>query len=428
MAPDHAIVTGRLVCYKISGRVTTHARPAGSQSLNVNISGDAVASRSRLYDDLRRSANERTEAVVQLASRICQVAAPTGAEYRRATFVAGEFRKRGYEPQIDAIGNVYARRGRAGGDVLMLAAHTDTVFPTTESIRVVRDNGFVRGAGIGDNSLGVAAMLATFDILDHLGFETPADVVAVANVGEEGLGNLRGIREAVRRYSGSIGAAIAIEGHNLGRVTNVAVGSRRWRLIVRGPGGHSWGAFGQPSAIHGIAQIVSRIAAIPVPKSPRTTFNVGLIEGGTSVNTIASEASAVIDMRSIDAGELDRLSDRVQAIVEQSLPRHLTGEIEVLGERPPGVIDRNHPLVLAARRSLNWLGLEATLEASSTDANIPLSMGIPAVCIGITRGGRGHTVDEYIQVPPISQGVAQLTRLVTDVTEMIAAGGLNGER
>lgn len=424
----HAIVTGRLDCYKISGRVSRHVRPAGSQSLNVNISGDAALSRTRLYDDLRRTAIERTEAVVQLTSQICQVAAPTGGEYRRATVVANEFRQRGYEPQIDAIGNVYARRGRGSGNVLMLAAHTDTVFPSTESIKVIRGNGLVRGAGIGDNSLGVAAMLAALDILDDLAIETPTDVVAVANVGEEGLGNLRGIREAVRRYSGSIGAAIAIEGHNLGRVTNVAVGSRRWRLIVRGPGGHSWGAFGQPSAIHGIAQIVSRIAEIEVPRSPRTTFNVGLIEGGTSVNTIASKSSAVIDMRSTDAVELERLADRVQAIVERSLPRHLTGDIEVLGERPAGVIDQNHPLVLAARRSLYWLGLEATLDASSTDANIPLSVGIPAICVGITRGGRGHTVDEYIQVSPIAQGVAQLTRLVVDVTEMIAAGGLNGAR
>lgn len=394
----------------------------------MNISGNAVTSRTRLYEDLRRSAAERTEAVVRLASQICQVAAPTGSEYRRATFVADEFRTRGYEPQIDVIGNVYARRGHAGGKLLMLAAHTDTVFPITDAIQVIRDNGFVRGAGIGDNSLGVAAMLATLDILDDSGITTAADVVAVANVGEEGLGNLRGIREAVRRYSGSIGAAIAIEGHNLGRVTNVAVGSRRWRLSVRGQGGHSWGAFGQPSAIHGLSQIVSRIAELDVPGSPRTTFNVGLIEGGTSVNTIASHASAVIDMRSIDARELERLADRVRAIVEQTLPRHLTGEIEVLGERPAGEIDRRHPLVTAARRSLDWLGLDATLDASSTDANIPLSLGIPAICIGITRGGRGHTIDEYIQVPPISHGVSQLARLVLDVTDMIAAGSLNGER
>jgi acetylornithine deacetylase/succinyl-diaminopimelate desuccinylase-like protein len=169
---------------------------------------------------------------------------------------------------------------------------------------------------------------------------------------------------------------------------------------------------------------VACIAQLKPPDEPRTTFNVGLIQGGTSVNTIAAEASCVLDLRSIDADALDRIDVQVRGILKRSIPDGLHCEIEVLGERPAGKLADDHPLVQSALATLRWLEIEGSCDASSTDANIPISRGFPAVCIGITRGGRGHSVDEYIQVAPIADGLAQLARLCLDVTDEIAGGTL----
>jgi acetylornithine deacetylase/succinyl-diaminopimelate desuccinylase-like protein len=263
-------------------------------------------------------------------------------------------------------------------------------------------------------------MLGTLDVLDRLAIETDADILVAATVGEEGLGNLRGIRAAVERYRDDIGAVIAVEGHNLGRVTHAGVGSTRWRVRVNGPGGHSWGAFGRPSAIHGLARIVSGIAEIEVPRNPKTTFNVGTIEGGTSVNTIAAEASALIDMRSIDPAALARLVDRVGEIASRAADDDLSVDIDVLGERPAGTCPRSHPLVSAAGAVLREVGFEPIYDASSTDANIPISLGIPAVCIGITHGGQGHTTSEFIEIAPVVSGLTQLSLLAVAAAQVVA--------
>ena len=369
---------------------------------------------------LRAAAAKRTEAVAELAQRICEIPAPTGNERERARLVASLWRERGYTPEIDAIGNVYIRRGkREHGPVLMLLAHTDTVFPQTTPISVERQGDILRGPGIGDNSVNVAAMIGALDILDELGRETAADIVAVADVGEEGLGNLLGARTAVERYREELGAVIAIDG-DLGRITHAAVGSKRWRITVRGPGGHSYGSFGTPSAIHGLGRIIAAIADLEVPQRPKTTFNVGIIEGGTSVNTIAPRATALLDLRSTDITALNRVADRVRAIVEQRAGRGMQTEIEILGERPAGERSQSDPLVRLAAEAITWLGMEPMYEASSTDANIPISLHIPAVCIGITQVERAHTLEEFLYVPPIGDGLAQLTRLCIEACTLIA--------
>ncbi len=373
------------------------------------------------FEQFRSIAHSRLEDVATLAQCICEVPAPTGDERQRAEFVASLWRERGYTPEIDDIANVYVRRGKRNtGPVLLLLAHIDTVFPTSTPISVIRDGNVMRGPSIGDNSLSVAAMISLFAMLDELGIETDVDVIAVANVGEEGLGNLRGARAAVERYRDSVGAVIAIDGR-LGVIVNTAVGSQRWRITVRGPGGHSFGSFGQPSAIHGLGKIIASIADLDVPKTPKTTFNVGLIEGGTSVNTIAPSASAIIDLRSTDVATLHQLAERVRAIVEQKAGQGLQTEIEVLGERPAGTRSSTDPLVQLAASALRWVGIEPTYAASSTDANIPISLNIPAVCVGVTYAGRAHTVEEYIQVPPIGDGVAQLLRLTVEACTMIGS-------
>ncbi|HEX6477937.1 MAG TPA: M20/M25/M40 family metallo-hydrolase [Ktedonobacteraceae bacterium] len=369
---------------------------------------------------LRNAAGKRTEAVAELARRICEVPAPTGSEWERAQLVDSLWRERGYSPEVDAVGNVYIRRGRReGGPVLMLLAHTDTVFPAATPIVVERQGDILRGPGIGDNSVNVAAMISALDVLDELGIETAVDIVAVADVGEEGLGNLLGARTAVERYREKVGAVIAVDG-NLGRITHIAVGSKRWRITVRGPGGHSYGSFGTPSAIHGLGRIIAAIADLQVPQQPKTTFNVGIIEGGTSVNTIAPRAEALLDLRSTDVAALNRVADQVRAIVEQRAGPGLQTEIEILGERPAGECSRSNPLVQLAAYAISWLGIEPAYEASSTDANIPISLDIPAICIGITKVERAHTLEEFLRVPPIGDGLAQLTRLCIDACTLLA--------
>jgi acetylornithine deacetylase/succinyl-diaminopimelate desuccinylase-like protein len=371
-------------------------------------------------NQLRAAATKRTEAVAELAQRICEVPAPTGLEQERAQLVASLWRERGYTPEIDAIGNVYVRRGkREQGPVLMLLAHTDTVFPQTTPISAKRQGDILRGPGIGDNSVNVAAMISALDVLDELGKETDADIVAVADVGEEGLGNLLGARAAVERYREQLGAVIAIDG-SIGKIIHVAVGSKRWRITVRGPGGHSYGSFGTPSAIHGLGRIIAAIADLQVPREPKTTYNVGIIEGGTSVNTIAGHASALLDLRSTDIASLEQVADQVRAIVAQRAGSGLQTEIEVLGERPAGARNSADPLVQLAAEALTWVGMEPKYGAGSTDANIPISLNIPALCIGITRTEGAHTLEESLYVSPIGDGLAQLTRLCIDACTLIA--------
>lgn len=375
-----------------------------------------------LLAQIQAATKMHIEAVASLAQRICEVPAPTGQEFERARFVATLWQERGYAPEIDAVGNVYVtRRGNnEHAPLLMLLAHTDTVFPAGTPIIIKREGDKLYGPGISDNSVSVAAMLHTFDLLDELHLQTPTDIIAVANVGEEGLGNLLGARTAVERYREQLGAVLVIDG-GLGYITHGAVGSKRWRITVRGPGGHSYGSFGTPSAIHGLSKIISAIADIQVPQSPKTTFNVGTITGGTSVNTIAAEASALLDMRSTDVETLNGLAEKARALIEQRVGPGLQAEIEVLGERPAGQRSLSDPLVQLASEVLHWLGIEPRYGTSSTDANIPISLNIPSVCIGVTHGEHAHTLQEYFTISPLGQGLAQLVRLSVEASEMVGA-------
>jgi acetylornithine deacetylase/succinyl-diaminopimelate desuccinylase-like protein len=202
-------------------------------------------------------------------------------------------------------------------------------------------------------------------------------------------------------------------------VTRGAVGSKRWRIIVRGPGGHSYGSFGRPSAIHGLGRIIAALADnLQVPADPKTTFNVGVIEGGTSVNTIAADASALLDMRSIDVHMLDQLAEQARQIIEQKAGAGLRVEIEVLGERPAGERSLSDPLVQLAGETLRWLGIEPRYGSSSTDANIPISLNIPSVCVGVTYGEHAHTLQEYFLVPPLALGLAQVGRLCIEASQL----------
>lgn len=364
--------------------------------------------------DLSERAAQSVPEVLDLTARVAAIPAPTFQEEERAAFVRVQMEQLGLEVATDAAGNVTGRRrGQGGQGAILLAAHTDTVFPAETDLTVRAEPGRLSGPGIGDNSLAVASLLTLARLLTEADLETGPDLLFCANTGEEGLGNLRGIRQALVEYGPELRAVVALEGHGLGRVTNQGVGSRRLRVTVRAPGGHSWGAFGQASAIHVLGQIIARIAALEVPAEPKVTYNVGQIEGGVSVNTIAPRASLLLDMRSADAGALQNLAGQVEEILEQAndAERGVTISSEVIGDRPAGAVDEGAPIVQTAQAVLRELGLEPRLNASSTDANAPMAAGIPAICIGLTTGGNAHRLDEYIDTEPLADGLRQLAVL-----------------
>ncbi len=368
------------------------------------------------------AAEGSSQAVAQLARQICEIPAPTFQEERRAAFVAEQFTAVGLTPLGDAAGNVTAKiAGQESTGAVLLAAHTDTVFSIETNVTVRESEGRLHGPGIGDNSLAVAALLTIPKLLQQAKLRPKHDLLLCANTGEEGLGDLRGIKQAVADHHANLGAVLALEGLNLGRVTHQAVGSRRLRITVDGPGGHSWGAFGNPSAIHVLGEIIAKIAALPVARDPKTTYNVGLIEGGVSVNTIAPRASLTLDLRSLSPTALTRLVGQVDEIVQAAAGGEIKVSSAVIGDRPAGQLAVDAPLMQAAISSLRKLGIEPHLDASSTDANIPLALGIPAICIGISRGGHAHREDEYIETAPIGRGMQQLILLIAATAGLIDA-------
>jgi acetylornithine deacetylase/succinyl-diaminopimelate desuccinylase-like protein len=216
-----------------------------------------------------------------------------------------------------------------------------------------------------------------------------------------------------------IGAAIAVEGHALGRVTHQGVGSRRLEVMLTGPGGHSWGDFGRASAIHAAARLVAELDAIPLPADPKTSLNVGIFEGGISVNTIAPEARLVIDMRSLEQQSLEHLVREVERRIDAARTDEIAVTRTVVGDRPAGRLPEDQGLVPIARAALELLDIDPTLDASSTDANIPISRRIPAICIGVASGGHAHREDEYIDLGLVPTGVTQLTMVTLEAARLL---------
>ncbi len=370
--------------------------------------------------------------VIEQAIQIQQIAAPTFEEEARAAYVETRFAEIGLrDVQRDAVQNVYGRIAGAGsGEALLITAHTDTVFPAGTDLVIKREPALqkISGAGLGDNSLGVAALLGIAESL--LQDQQPREIWIVANTGEEGVGDLRGMRAAVDHLQATlpqpIGAAIVLEGMGLGRIVHQALGSRRYRIHVSAPGGHSWSAFGSASAVHVIAHIADKLARLDVPMTPRTSYNIGRIAGGTSVNTIAESAWLELDLRSEDSAALAAVIAQVETIVHryQSASWRNKGvkvTLEIIGDRPTGEIPVDHPLVRAAERALEDAGirLEDGDNRSSTDANIPLSRGIPAICVGVTRGGNAHRLDEWISTREVERGMKHLGLLVGYANEWL---------
>jgi tripeptide aminopeptidase len=365
--------------------------------------------------------------VLELAIQIQQIPAPTFNEMKRAEFVRGLYVEEGLrDVSIDETGNVYGRlavdHGRsADARPLIISAHLDTVFPLDTDLRVTRRNGLIHGPGLGDNSLGVATLFGLLWMLRERKLEPGGDIWFVANVGEEGLGDLRGMKAVVERFGADIQAYLVLEGLALGHVYHRAVGVKRYRVTARTTGGHSWSDYGKPSAIHELAKLVVQLTSLELPSHPRTTMNVGKISGGTSVNVIASEATLDLDLRSEGQESLAELISGVDKLIHHANTLKNTGrygvrvEAEVIGQRPAGEMSPNHPLIRLAEECLREQGLEPVLTAGSTDANIPLSKGYPAIVLGVSTGGSAHTVNEFISTQPVAHGMEQLVMFVSRV-------------
>jgi len=340
--------------------------------------------------------------------RITEIASPPYKENIRAEYYLKRMQELGLkDASIDAEGNVIAlRKGTGSGHPrLAIAAHLDTVFPEGTDVAVKEKDGTFVAPGLGDDARGLVALLSIIKAMNTNDIATVGDIMFVGDVGEEELGNLRGMKALFRDHT-DIDGFISIDGLGIDRVVNQGTGSHRYEFVFKGPGGHSFQEFGLPSAIHAMGRAIAKIADLQTPSSPKTTFTVGTVSGGTSVNAIASEAHMAVDMRSNSTEELLKLEAKLLDLVKQAVAEEnarwksdkLTLTIKLIGDRPAGMTAADSPIVQAARKSVSAVrnGTDATLAGASTDSNQPMSLGIPAVTIGGGgEGGNWHSVNEW---------------------------------
>ena len=355
-----------------------------------------------------QSHQEVTEELI----RICEIPAPPFKEEARAAFIKVRFEEIGLERvRFDAEGNVIGERpGCSSGPSVVVSAHIDTVFPQGTDVKVRREGRRLSAPGISDNTCGLASLISIARALDSGGIKTDGPIYFVGTVGEEGEGNLRGVRYLFTEgaFSRGVDAFISLDGPGLERITQRALGSRRYRVTINGQGGHSWGDFGIVNPVHALGRAIARFAAYPAPVSPRTSYNVGVIEGGSSVNAIPETASMTVDMRSVSSDEIDKLEAYLQRVVdlavrEENSQRAMSGtsltyHIEQIGNRPSGETPLESTIVQAAIESSRALGIEPRLDCSSTDSNIPISLGIPAITIGVGGVSNNcHSLTEWYE-------------------------------
>jgi tripeptide aminopeptidase len=365
--------------------------------------------------------------------RITEIASPPYKEKIRAEYYLKRMQELGLkDASIDAEGNVIAlRKGTGSGHPrLAIAAHLDTVFPEGTDVAVKEKDGTFVAPGLGDDARGLVALLSIIKAMNTNDIATVGDIMFVGDVGEEELGNLRGMKALFRDHT-DIDGFISIDGLGIDRVVNQGTGSHRYEFVFKGPGGHSFQEFGLPSAIHAMGRAIAKIADLQTPSSPKTTFTVGTVSGGTSVNAIASEAHMAVDMRSNSTEELLKLEAKLLDLVKQAVAEEnarwksdkLTLTIKLIGDRPAGMTAADSPIVQAARKSVSAVrnGTDATLAGASTDSNQPMSLGIPAVTIGGGgEGGNWHSVNEWYK--PVDGYLGPQRALIT----ILMLQGLDG--
>ncbi len=367
--------------------------------------------------------------------RINEVAAPPFREAQRGQFLRRLLEGHGLRVRTDEMGNVLAERHGSGQrGVVLVSAHLDTVFPPGTDVRVRREsNGAggerLVGPGVTDNAVGLAALVALARAMHDAKLQTDLTIVFAANVGEEGEGNLRGMRKLMETYKGRVRAVIAVDGASVEHVTAKALASKRVEVVVSGPGGHSWSDFGQPNPIHALSRGINKFVRVRVAEEPRTSFNVGVIEGGTSVNAIPHRASIKVDLRSADEREIERLENALREAIQSGVEEEnatarerggrngrLSVQFKVLGVRPGGELPADSPLLAAVRNADRYLNLRSRVERSSTDANVPLSMSIPAISLGAGgRGGGAHSPEEWYEPAHREVGLQRLLLTLLEV-------------
>ncbi len=348
--------------------------------------------------------------------RICEIPAPPFKEGQRAQELKRLFERLSLKNvYIDKAGNVIGTRsGAALHPNLVFSAHLDTVFPEGTNVKVTREGTVLKGPGVGDDCRGLAVMLATIRALNEANVRTPGTITFVADVGEEGLGDLRGVKNLFHdSLKGQIDKFISVDGTGLG-IAHIGVGSMRYRVAFKGPGGHSYGAFGMANPIHAMGRAIAKIADFEVPANPKTTFNVGRVGGGTSINAIPFEGWMEVDMRSADPASLKALDEKFNAAVRAAADEEnrrwndkgkLTVSAELVGIRPPGQTPANSPIVQTALSVSRALGIQEILREGSTDSNIPMNLGIPAITISGGGTGTGaHSLNEAFDTKDSWQG------------------------
>ena len=367
-------------------------------SIVVAVTAAVAAPADEALQKAREFVRQNEPRVLDYQVELTEIPAPPFAESERAARYRELFVERGLrDVRVDDEGNVIGvRPGLDESPVLVFSAHLDTVFPAGIDVRVKRDGTKLTAPGIGDDGRGLAVVLGVIDALNHAAIETEGPIVFVGTVGEEGLGDLRGVKHLFEHeLKGQIDRFVSIDGQGL-RTTNVGVGSYRYRVTFKGPGGHSYGSFGMANPIHALGRLIAKISDFQVPAHPRATFSVGRVFGGTSINSIAFEASCEVDMRSSDAAALEDLHQTFLAAAHEALreekdrwPNHRELELvlDQVGLRPAGVTAEDSPTVRAVVAATIEAGGDDVLRSGSTDANVGMSLGAPAVTIG--GGGTG---------------------------------------
>jgi tripeptide aminopeptidase len=343
-------------------------------------------------------------------ARLTEIPAPPFQEAQRAAAVKALLSASGLDVQVDKTGNVIGElSGVTEKEIVLLAAHLDTVFPPGTDVKVRRQSDRMTAPGISDNGTGLAALVAIARTMHEAGLKPHRTILFVADVGEEGEGNLRGMRALVDSYRSRLKAAIILDGSGTDHVTTKALASRRLEVLITGPGGHSWSDFGMPNPINALVRGSVRFISTKIPASPRTTFNLGQIEGGTSVNSVPHEARLKVDIRSESEDELAKLESALRESIaagvrdEMESPRDrskgkLEWKVDLLGSRPGGELGSGSALLAALRAADEYVGNQSRIERSSTDANIPLSNGIEAISIGAGgTGGGAHSLQEWYE-------------------------------
>jgi len=354
-------------------------------------------------------AHEREIATFQL--EITSVGAPPFGEERRSRFFAEALTVLGYAVERDEVGNVlaYADKAARTEPALALSAHLDTVFPAEVKLDIRREHTRLLGPGISDNGAGLAAIWAVAAVIKDCGLRMKKPVLLLGNVGEEGDGDLRGMRHlfAQERWRNGISSLLVVDGAGIDSIVAEALGSRRFEIMISGPGGHSWSDFGVPNPIVALARAIDQIAELPLPASPKTTINVGTISGGTSVNTIPEAAVMRVDVRSSQPSDFERIERALhdcvrKAVLDSQSPRsvhkQLKYEIKVVGDRPAAELRMDAPILQAVKAADSQLGIKSRIHRASTDANIPLALGIDALALGAGgSGGGAHTLHEWFE-------------------------------